>query len=228
MFALVLDDDPDVRTQELDVLKQSPFKDLESEVTRLVGHLDKLHVRYRLPLFDMAIPELKGLALEERASLVETLKLVIDADRKIKLDELTVYVMLKAHLSETAGQAGKEQYKTLASLRKEITLLLSLLAYLGRSGHHSSEAVFEAASEVIEPLLPSLALQQPESFRPDEIISALEKFSGLSPALKGKLVLACITAVLFDEEVTTSELELMRSICTTMDVPMPPVLVDKL
>ena len=75
--------------------------------------------------------------------------------------------------------------------------------------------------------MPGLELKDPKNFKPEEIILALEKFAGLASALKSKLVSACIKAVLFDEDVTTRELEMMRSICTTMEVPMPPVLSNK-
>ena len=95
------------RELELDVLRQSTHQHLETEVFRPGDHLDNLHARYRPPLFDMAIPELKGLPVDERQSLMKTVKAVIDADRKIKLDELTVYVMVKEHLSTNpARQTG--------------------------------------------------------------------------------------------------------------------------
>ena len=226
MVALVLDDDADVRALEMEVLRQSPHKHLESEVIRLVEHLDQLHGRYRLPLFDMAIPELKGLSADEKESLVKTVKMVIDADRKIKLDELTVYVLIKAHLSASSGKADKVRYKTLHAVKEEVNLLLSLLAYLGKSAVHTPADVFKAAAGDIENLLPGLQLQNPKTFKPEYIISALEKFADLSPALKGKLVSAGIKAVLFDDDVTIRELEVMRSVCTVMDVPMPPVLID--
>ncbi|MCW8963255.1 MAG: M48 family metallopeptidase [Gammaproteobacteria bacterium] len=227
MVALVLDKDPDVRAMELDVVRQSAHQQLEPEILRLASHLDSLHARYRLPLFDMAIPELKGLPVDERASLIDTVKAVIDADRKIKLDELTIYVLVKEHLSATSSQADRVKYKTLHDLKDEISLLLSLLSYLGKADGHSIEEIFRAATAEIEALLPNLQLQNPKTFKPDNIISALDKFNGLSPSLKGVLVTACIQAVLFDEDVTTRELEVMRSVCTVMEVPMPPVLMDQ-
>jgi len=226
MIALVLDDDADVRALEMEVLRQSPHSNFESEVTRLAGHLDQLHDRYRLPLFDMAIPELKSLSIDERESLVDTVKAVIDADRKIKLDELTIYVLIKAHLSASSGQADKVKYKTLHAVKEEVNLLLSLLAFLGKSSDHPPADVFTAASGEIDHLLPGLVLQDPKTFKPSRIIEALETFADLSPALKSQLVSACLKAVLFDDDVTIRELEVMRSICTVMNVPVPPVLID--
>ena len=58
-------------------------------------------------------------------------------------------------------------------------------------------------------------------------IAAMEKLTGLSPQLKQKLVNACISAVLADDHASTRELEVTRSLCATMDVPMPPVLTGQ-
>ncbi len=224
MFALVLDADPKVRALELAALRRSPHQELESEVLRLSGHLDKLHDRYRLPLFDMAIPVLKDLSAEERELLIKTVKDVIDADKKIKLGELTIYVLIKAHLSASSGKADKVKYKALYTLVDEVSLLLSLLAFLGKTDMHSPADVFKAATDEIGQQLPGLKLKDPRTFKPEEIVTALEKFANLSPVLKTKLVAACIEAVLFDDKATTRELEMMRSVCAAMEVPVPPVL----
>ena len=227
MFALVLDKNPDVRKEELGVLRQSEHAGLEQEVMRLTGHLDKLHARYRLPLFDMAIPVLKEMDLAARESLISAVKSVVDADRKIKLEELTIYILMKAHLSADSGKSDKVKYTSLQALKDEITLLLSLFAYLGKSAAHSPEAVFQVVSAELQPGLSGLTLLDPTSFDPEQVIQMMEKFAYLSPVLKSSLVSALIKAVLHDNDVSTRELEVMRSVCAAMDVPVPPVLNDK-
>jgi Zn-dependent protease with chaperone function len=227
MVALVLDKNPDVRKEELSVLRQTGNASLETEVVRLVEQVDRLHARYRLPLFDMAIPVLKDMSQDERQTLIETVKTVIDADRKIKLDELTIYTMLKSQLSADSGKSDTVKYTRLKQLTPEVSLLLSLFAYLGNSEQHRPETIFEVATTDIRFELPDLQMSDPKSFRPEEIIQALEKFALLSPDEKGKLVASCLKSVLHDDEVSTRELEVMRSVCTVMDVPVPPVLTDK-
>ncbi len=227
MVALVLDSNPDVRSEELSILRTTGNASLESEVIRLSEQLERLHARYRLPLFDMAIPVLKDMTQDERDTLVSSVKAVIDADRKIKLDELTIYVMLKAHLCADSGKSDTIKYRSLSALSAEVSLLLSLLAYLGSSDQHTPAATFEAVTADIESGLADLELQDLRTFKPEEIIQALEKFALLSPELKKCLVAACLKAVLHDGDVSVRELEVMRSVCTTMDVPVPPVLTDK-
>lgn len=87
--------------------------------------------------------------------------------------------------------------------------------------------MFKAATSEIDLLLPGLVLLDPETFKSEVIISTLGKFAELSPLLKGKLVSACMRAVLFDDNVSIHELEVMRSVCTVMNIPVPPVLIDK-
>lgn len=227
MVALVLDSNPDVRSEELSILRTTGNASLESEVIRLSEQLERLHARYRLPLFDMAIPVLKDMTQDERDTLVSSVKAVIDADRKIKLDELTIYVMLKAHLCADSGKSDTVKYRSLSALTAEVSLLLSLLAYLGSPEQQTPAATFEAVTADIESGLAGLELQDPRTFKPEEIIQALEKFALLSPELKKSLVAACLKAVLHDGDVSVRELEVMRSVCTVMDVPVPPVLTDK-
>lgn len=227
MVALVLDKDEKVRAAEMDILRQSANAELEPDVLRLSGHLDKLHERYRLPLFDMAIPVLKELDQAGRDALVATVKNVVDADRKIKLDELTIYVMLKSHLSADAGKSDKIKYTSFNALSSELTLLLSLFAYLGKSQQHGPDVVFKVAMDVLGQQAGKLELSDPRTFKPEKIIEALEVFALLSPELKGRLVEALLKAVLHDEQVSVRELEVMRSVCTAMDVPVPPVLTEQ-
>lgn len=224
MYALVLDEDATVREHELKVFRQTAHKDLESEVMRLVGHLDKLHDRYRLPLFDLAVPTLKDLSAEERRSLMDGVKMVIDADRRIKLEELTIYILLRAHLGEQAGRADQLRYKTMTDLKAEVELLLSLLAYLGKSEQYSAQVVFDKAANELSAILPDLNLVELKEFNADDLVSAMEKFAVMSPALKERLTAACIVAVMADEMVSIKELEVMRGLCASMEVPMPPVL----
>lgn len=227
MFALVLDKNADVRKAELGVLRQSDHAGFEQEILRLAGQLDKLHARYRLPLFDMAIPVLKEMDVTEREALIRSVKSVIDADRKIKLEELTAFILIKAHLSKDSGKADKVKFTSLQSLRDEITLLLSLFAYLGKSEASSPDAVFQSVAAELQPGLSGLQLMDPATFDPEQVIQDMEKFAYLSPALKSSLVSTLIKAVLHDDNVSIRELEVMRAVCAVMDVPVPPVLSDK-
>jgi len=226
MYALILDEDTRVREHEMKVFRQTAHKDLESEVLRLAGHLDKLHDRYRLPLFDLAVSTLKDLSAEERQALIEGVRVVIDADRRIKLEEMTIYILMRAHLGERAGEADRVRYRMIADLKDEVELLLSLLAYLGKSGQHSPQMVFDKAASELSAILSGLNLVELKRFNPDDLVLAMEKFVAMSPALKERLTAACIAAVMADETVTIKELEVMRGLCASMEVPMPPVLVD--
>ncbi|TNF92092.1 MAG: hypothetical protein EP297_14020 [Gammaproteobacteria bacterium] len=227
MFALVLDGQSEVREQELAILRTTAHKDLESEVVRLANELERLGDKFRLPLFDMAMPVLKGLPIEERSALIESVKAVIDADRKIKLQELTIHVLMKAHLSEKSAKAEKIRYRMLADLQDEIEMVLTLLAHLGKTDENNANKIFGLAASELSPVLTDVQIRDIRKLDPNDLIVAMEKFSEMKPALKKRLTSACVAAVMADEHVTIRELEVMRSLCAVMDVPMPPVVTEQ-
>lgn len=224
MFALILDKEDKTRQKELQVLSATPHAYLGAEVERLFQHIDALHARYRLPLFDMAVPVLKDLSQEECDSLIGSVKQVIDSDRRIKLDELTMYVLLKSHLRPGAAQADKTRIKTLSAIQHDVEWLLTLLAYLGRSDQYAAQQVFDAAADGLATVLSGLVMQDIRGFRPAAYMRALERFASLSPGLKSRLLQACLHAVMLDGQASIKELEVIRGICAAIDVPVPPIL----
>lgn len=224
LIALVLDRDDSTRQMEIEVLRRSELPELESEAIRLYEALHKLGDRYRLPLLDMAIPVLKGLPPEQRQLLITVVKSVIDADRKFKFEELTMYLLISSHLDKDADKADRATISEFAAISKEIELILSLLAWLGETDELKPADIFQIAIADFRPALPPVTLQQPEQCEPDALIHALQKLALTTPALKGQIVSACMTAVMADEKATQRELEVMRAVCATMGVPVPPVL----
>ena len=222
LLVLVLDSDEAARQQEIQALKASEHAELIDEVARLDGYVSGLRPRYRLPLLEMALPVLKDLPQDRRDALMRSVKRVIDADGKIKLHELTMYALIKANLGRRAATAQAVKYKRLSALRAEVGLLITLLAWLGKSDAHDQADVFAAAAGELAAALPGLAMGDIRAFAPDDLVAALEKFALLSAALKQKLLRAALKAVMRDGRVSTDELEVVRAMCAAMDVPVPP------
>ena len=223
MFVLVLDSDAKTRELEIQAIKKSAHAELLGEVARLDGYVGRLHPRYRLPLFDMAAPVLKDLPQDRRDALVQSVSEVINADRKIKLNELTMFALLKAHLGKRAAAAEPVKYKSFADLREETRMLLTLLAHLGKTDRHPPQTVFAAAAGELSAQLPDLVIGNMRDFEPHAFVAALEKFNLTPAAMKSQLLRACLKAVMHDGRASTSELEVVRGICATMDVPVPPI-----
>ena len=56
---------------------------------------------------------------------------------------------------------------------------------------------------------------------------ALKVLKRLKPEPKGRLLKACAACVVADGRIEAAEAEMFRAIAATLDVPMPPLVVDK-
>ena len=83
----------------------------------------------RLPLIALATPTLKRLAPAERAAFLLLLRQLIEADRRVTLEEFVVATMLEAALGERAGRAIAVTYRKLEPLAEDARLILSLVAH---------------------------------------------------------------------------------------------------
>jgi hypothetical protein len=55
----------------------------------------------------------------------------------------------------------------------------------------------------------------------------LQELTKAVPAVKRRVVVACASCILADDQVTVREVEVLRAICDRLDCPMPPLLVGQ-
>jgi hypothetical protein len=57
--------------------------------------------------------------------------------------------------------------------------------------------------------------------------TALRVLDKAVPSVKRRIVVACASCILADDQVTVREVEVLRAICDRLDCPMPPLLVGE-
>jgi hypothetical protein len=57
--------------------------------------------------------------------------------------------------------------------------------------------------------------------------TALQALNKAIPGVKRRVVVACASCILADDQVTVREVEVLRAICDRLDCPMPPLLVGE-
>jgi len=62
-----------------------------------------------------------------------------------------------------------------------------------------------------------------KSFKLESLNQSLDKLMQLKPLVKPRVLKACVAVVLEDGKTTTRGIELVRTISTCLDCPMPPV-----
>ena len=224
IYALLLHPDEARRRRQIDLLTESAGERaaaLLASVGRASRALRGISDRQRLPLVDLAMPALRGMSRPQYELFRQRVHALIDSDQELELFELALQRLLARHLAPrfSKPEASNVQYYSLRGLAEQCSVLLSALAHVGgRAGAAEAFAAGAGAlgGSVAVELLPAEACEL------EAVDRALRSLALVAPRHKRALVDAISVVIAWDREVTTSELELLRAICDTLDVPIPP------
>ena len=223
IFALLLDEQPDVRRAQMRALDKFAQPDVVQLTSKLIPMVDALDVRARLPLVDMALPALRAMTISQYRNFSQAFHELVKADQRVALFEWTLYRVLMRHLRpqfETASPP-RVRYYSLARLGQPCSVLLSALAHAGNSSERTQEALAEAAQH-----LPKVRVQllPPDQCSLGALDDALTTLSSVAARHRERLIDACAAAICADDQVKIREAEFLRGICDMLDCPMPPLL----
>lgn len=158
------------------------------------------------------------------SGFARTATALVESDASISLTEYALQRMVIRQLAPTfEGLARKPiQYYDLKPLQAEAALLLSTLAYFGAQGQPADAAFRQAAAKLDRDHPPAL-LPQDQCGLP-QVDQALQKLTGASPAVKRRIMDACVECVTADGQTTVAEAELLRAVADTLGCPLPPLL----
>jgi hypothetical protein len=186
------------------------------EAQALVG----LHPMLRVPLAQLAFPALKARSEAERRDVLVAVSGLIHADNIITTYEYCVARLIYSELYESmqpkpSRRGGGE---TAAARWSEVATLLAVLANTG-----SDPAVAEQAFAAgIAEILPGRSL--PYSPPPAGVLALEEGWQALDalrPDDKQRLVAAIVATIGYDETLSVTESELLRTVCALVHCPIP-------
>lgn len=246
VYTLLLDrSDTQAYTIQITILQQSATAQSALALS-LLPHIEAMPRSARLPLLDLAMPALKLLSVEQRASLLAIVSRLIAADQKMTQAEFVLQTVLDRRLGPLAGRAVPVRFGQLAALKKETALLLSLVAYTASgkdtAAFDARDAFLRAANSMPDlglnatdmcviniaaintaPINTSAAVavsvNAPDFF---EVKQALDKLNQLAPLAKPFLIrLLVAAAALPNERLNPDSADLLRCICAAIDAPVP-------
>lgn len=219
IYALLLDSEAAVREHQLQHLRNLD-PDTLAIATELAASCPE--VAQRLPLVDIALPQLGNMELTQYETFMDLVDALIRADKRISLFEWSLFAILKHYLAPLYGKLKPPQskYRELDDVKRACQLLFSTLAVAGNTGLQRASA-FQAAVEKAD--MGGLHLLPVEELGIGKLSGALEELNKLYPLAKPKLLKACVACICADGEITPTESELIRAIADTLDCPMPPI-----
>ncbi len=224
IYSLVLDPGREVRGRQLNYLQEHADPDVLVLTHKLIMDMDGLDIKYRLPLIDIVIPALKQLSIDQYKSFRKNLIALIKMDSRIDLLEWSLQKILFNHLDGQFFKLAhmKVRYSHPGKLKKEIELMLSIMAYAGHQNRSDIEQAFSAAVEVLG--LSGLKLLAESELSLSGLDHSLQKLTKLKPLAKPQLLEACIASVVHDEKISPVEIELLRAFSDVLDCPLPLII----
>lgn len=218
---LLLNDDPEVRERQLLQVARKLGGDSEQQVRQLHESVASQPRSIRLPLVEMAFPQIRRRPEPELVAFMRLLEGLAKADGEMMMHEYALTRLVNALIRDAlrpAQSSSSGRYK-LASRKPEAIELMAILAEYGHPDDpQGAEAAFAAGMSELEGQVPTMPRVAGWAGRLDHVLSRLDD---LRPASKHSLVVALLRCAAHDEAVVDDELDLLRVVCALLHVPLP-------
>jgi hypothetical protein len=219
MLGLLLSADPQVRErQKADLAARygQQLADAAEGESRALSTLDPVLL---LPLAELAFPALRHRTDAERQAVLTAIYALVNADGRISVFEYCLASMVASDMYQHMHPKPHwhTQRRTLRRARSEAVTLLTVLA--GESVD-DAEGAFRAGMAVAFPAETAVAYA-PAQRGVLDLEQGWHALRELDAESKELLVRAAVTAIGHDHSLSVSELELLRTICSVLQCPLP-------
>jgi len=236
ILALLLHPDTEERSVQVNLLQQQMGKDRTEEITNYFTQVQALGDQFRLPLLDLSFPALKRRPRDQIEFLRSQVNRIITTDNKVEPFEYVLSRVLASHLVDAWQPYARA--KKLSKADDIESALRHVFAVVSLEGSHDNKVNAEADLAGINYLVEhpnSKALlgkikvenikqyQQPGKDWIVEMDEALLGFDAMNLKVKRALIEALSVTISFDQQVSQTESELLRAICSTFHCPLPPI-----
>jgi hypothetical protein len=223
---LLLDKNQEKRERQFKELNAVASPELLREIIRQSPVAMDVDLAYRLPLLDLAMPSLRQLSPSQYQNFMCCIDVLVRSDNQLSLFEFSLKTILKRRLGVVfekplfvATQIPESR------LHADLAILLSVLAYAGQSDETRAAKAFLSARASVKNMPADHTLVMAEKISPNTIDEILKRFSCAAPQIKKTVLNACAHCVLFDNNITIKEAELLRAFAYALDLPLPPFLL---
>jgi Zn-dependent protease with chaperone function len=220
MYALLIDQRSIIRKRQMELLQKQADANVFREMLDILSDVSKLARALRLPLLEMMLPALKSLSHAQFLAFRACIRALIQADRRVDIFEYMLQRMLLRHLYPVFTPVRRlvVQYHAAGEIVDAAACIIAIMIRAGT--HNRPEEDYRSAMNMFTgELLP--AMPDREECALSGLDEALKKAERASPALKRKLLAACVSATLSDGKAAAREIELLRAIADSLDCPMP-------
>ena len=227
-IALILDRSGSVLERQLSLVHEQLGEQRAKRVQQFYDELKAISGNYRLPMLEIAFPALRQREQAELEYLIDLAGRLIEVDGDIDLYEYCFSRVLTSSLQRAMHPSRKPKRRSAkrGPVRDAAVDLLRVIAHHGHHDGGDGEKAFRAGLKVFGQWADNAVFDSEQKFS----ASALDKKLDLLVALNGEgrqmLVKAITKVIAHDGEITGPEGDLMRAVCATLEVPLPPILTS--
>ena len=228
-LALVLDRDGSSVDRQLGIVRELLGADRARLTSAYYEQLNETDAEFRLPLLEVAFPALKRRPAAELDFLIELIRKLIEVDGELDLYEYCFYRILLVNLGQATrpGRRRPRQRQRRRELRLAATHLIGILANEGHADQADATAAFTAGMQAIGVDASKLVAPADTARTVVVLDRSLDVLLGLDPRGQEALLRALSATASHDGHLAVAEAELIRTICATLQYPLPPILVHR-
>ena len=226
-LSLVLGRDPAHRQRQLAMLAERIGDARSAIVRRYHEQLAAVGDEFRLPLLEVAFPTLKQRPVGQLSFLIDTARRLVEIDGDVDLFEYCYYRILYFNIGQAAQPTWRARLRRApkSAARTAALELLRVLAMYGHDGDAEASAAFAAGAAQLGDRARDSAYEATAGRRLRELDRSLDVLMTLSGDGRRQLLRAVSATAAHDGRITVREAELVRAVCATLDLPLPPILV---
>jgi Zn-dependent protease with chaperone function len=224
VLAMLVDERDELRARQLELIRTRLGQPTVQATSALLAQLPQLDALLRLPVAQLAAPQLAARPPADRAAVVALLDELARADESITVFEYCLIRVVGSHLLDVAAPRTRSRPGR-APVHAVQDAALTLLAAVAAAGNADPAAAQHAFAAAVARLLPGVAVPYAPPGDPWRALDAgWAPLDGLDPRNKQVLVESLVSAVSDDGVLTVDEAELLRTACTLLHCPLPPLI----
>jgi Zn-dependent protease with chaperone function len=205
----------------LALLEQHANREMPALTRQYLPEIKKLDEHMKLPLLELCINALRELSTNQFIQFERAINKIIVADKKVDLIEWVIQRLVLQQLNEHFGlrKPPKARHSTLGAVKADAETLMSLIAYVEHEDDSEAANAFDHGKKEIGAT--ALNIVPREELSLNTLNQSLDNLMQLKPLVKPRILLAMVAIVLSDSKTTPRGVELVRTISTCLDCPMP-------
>ncbi len=205
------------------LLKQHADQGMPALTEKYLPELEDLNEKFILPILELSINALRELSSNQFIQFKRAVHQIIVADKSVDLNEWIIQRLVLQQLDQHFGfrKPAKAKHASLDTVKTDVATILSLIAYVEHKDDDEAKTAFDSGAR--ETGVDMLDMPSREAFKLESLNRSLDNLMQLKPLVKPRLLKACVAIILEDGKTTTKGIELVRTISTCLDCPMPPI-----